>query len=124
MTWPCYDPPSRNWNQPATRQTITYLSRQIHEWAKEKGFYENGERNTGEMIALMHSELSEALEAFRRGVEPDEHCPDFPNELIEYADAIIRILDTCAYKKYEIGAAIMAKMAFNETRAHKHGKEF
>lgn len=114
----------RNWNQPNTRQMITVLSRQIHAWAKEKGFYENGERNTGELIALMHSELSEALEGYRTGNPPDEHCPNFSSELIEYADTIIRILDTCAYKEYEIGAAIMAKMAFNETRSRKHGKVF
>ena len=114
----------RNWNQPNTRQMITVLSREIHAWAKEKGFYEDAERNTGEMIALMHSELSEALEAYRQGVKRDEHCPDFDNELIEYADCIIRILDTCAYKNYPIGAAIMAKMGFNETRARKHGKAF
>ena len=93
----------RNWDQPLLRSAINVIADDIHSWAKEKGFYENGDRNMGEVIALMHSELSEALESERHGNPPDEHCPEFSNTEIELADCVIRISDTCAHKKYDIG---------------------
>ena len=44
---------------------LNELSNQIHENAKSKGFYDNEEKNLGEMLCLIHSEVSEALEAVR-----------------------------------------------------------
>lgn len=67
------------------------------------------------------SEIGEAIEAVRKpGV--DHHCPQFSNFEIEQADVIIRIFDTCAKRKLNIGRAIVAKMAYNATRSYKHGK--
>jgi NTP pyrophosphatase (non-canonical NTP hydrolase) len=102
---------------------INNLANEIHQYAVDKGFWEH-ERNDGECIALMHSELSEALEALRHGNPQDEHCPEFTNAEIELADCIIRILDTCAAWRFDIEGAIIAKIEFNKTRPHKHNKKF
>ena len=99
------------------------MSRLIHDWAKRKGFWDE-ERNDGECIALMHSELSEALEALRHGNPPDDKVPEFNGFEAELADCVIRIMDTAAARGLRVGEAIVAKMAYNEGRPYKHGKEF
>ena len=78
-------------------------------------------RNTGEAIALMHSELSEALEWARRGNGVSDHIPQYLGVEEEFADVIIRIMDFAEANNLDIANAILAKMKFNEGRSHKHG---
>jgi NTP pyrophosphatase (non-canonical NTP hydrolase) len=109
-----------NATQEIITNAITILAADIHNTAQSKGWWEN-DRNDGELIALMHAELSEGLEGLRHGNPPSEHIPEFTAIEEELADVIIRALDMSHARDYRIGEAIAAKMEFNRNRPHKHG---
>lgn len=89
------------------------------------------ERNKAEMICLIHSELSEAMEGERKNLM-DDHLPNRTMAEVEMADAIIRIMDYCGRWGYDIGGAVVEKLKYNSERAdHKlesrkseNGKKF
>ena len=93
----------------------------ISQFMQAQGFWESD--NTGEKIALMHSELSEALEADRKNLDA-EHIPGFTGVEEELADVIIRILDFAGHHQLRLGEALSAKIAYNLTRPFKHGKAY
>lgn len=94
---------------------VNEFVQEAHEIAKSKGWHDE-ERETGTWLALIHSEVSEALEA-------DRKC-DQENFEEELADVCIRIFDLCGLKGIDLEKNINDKMEVNRDRPYKHGKNY
>lgn len=115
--------------------TLNELARDSHDTAKARGFYDDfnrlrkilqaktdgfvlGEMRVSQLLALIHTEVSEALEAVRKGhLEND----NFQEEL---ADILIRVFDLAGWLEIDLDEVVKKKMAFNKRQTHTHGKAF
>jgi NTP pyrophosphatase (non-canonical NTP hydrolase) len=111
------------------------MQREVYWIADEHGFHHPAPEFPTQ-TALMHSELSEALEAWRSPVEPPrasgsgratpeemaEHMSSVRARVAEeFADVVIRVMDTCESLSLDLGEAIATKTEHNALRSYRHG---
>lgn len=124
-----------------TKDFINTLSKEIYQANKAKGFWEDrtelpqlgsltGEESivlekafNAQMLALIHSEISEALEADRKDLM-DDKLPHRKGLEVELADTMIRIFDMAGGLGIDLGGALTDKLEYNTSRAYKHGKQY
>lgn len=105
---------------------MTYLQDSITAWAIRKGWLTETPRNPAEQLMLIVTELAEACEAFRMGNPPCERpgMERYSHAAEELADVVIRCFQMAGEHDIPLADVILVKMAFNETRPVKHGKQF
>ncbi len=100
--------------------TIREIQQAVHETAVVHGWWEAA-RPAGEVLMLLVTELSEAMEAYRKGNPESDKIPGFSKMEEELADVVIRLLDYAGSEEFDIEGALQAKIAYNETRPYRHG---
>lgn len=100
--------------------TVGLLQDVCFSLAKDAGWHDNP-REDGTMIALIHSEISEALEGIRKDLN-DDHLTSRKMVEVELADAIIRIMDYAGSRGLDVAGAIVEKLEYNQQR-QDHKKE-
>ena len=100
---------------------MNILTKEIHKNAVEHGWWDEP-RGFGEIVALCHSELSEALEEYRNDKPLIYEVNGKPEGIaVEMIDCVIRILDWCGKEGIDVEELIKKKHEYNKTRSYRHG---
>jgi hypothetical protein len=107
--------------------SINELAERVHRDAKSLGWYDEGKVRTDlETLMMVVTELAEAVDEIRDPKGSPFYISDKGKPEgwgVEVADAIIRLLDFCAYKNLNIQGIIDEKLKFNLTRGYRHGNK-
>lgn len=95
-------------------EALRSIQYKLNKQATDMGWHKKP-REVGTLIALMHSELSEALEGARKNLM-DDHLPHRQMIEVEFADCIIRILDTAELLGLDVAGAVAEKHDYNSVR--------
>lgn len=118
-------------------QAVQRLQDACYQAARDAGWwaFSSGDINNplhfSNKLCLIHSEISEAMEADRKHLN-DSHLPDRPGREVELADALIRIFDLAGGYDMDLAGALVEKLAYNRSRldhkagarAAEHGKKY
>jgi len=101
------------------------LSKRIHENAAAKGFWDapNFWDQIGNKLALVHSEVTELLEALRKGQGTAKTADEFADIFIRLLD-LWHVLQEHGYVEGDLDLAIINKVEVNEGREPLHGNVF
>lgn len=112
---------------------ITELCQKVHASNREAGWWDEKDNPlvVPTKLALVHSEVSEALEGHRRSLM-DDHLPQHTMLACELADVLIRVYDLVGFLGIDISQVLADKAAYNaqrqdhkpENRAKQKGKKY
>lgn len=101
--------------------SLNKLSKDIHQSNVDAGWWTDlstglkKDRNVGELLCLVHSEISEAMEGHRKNLQ-DDKLPHRKAFEVELADALIRIFDIAGAHSLDLEGAMQEKIEYNKKR--------